>query len=146
MEVAVIIAAAILIVGCIIITAAVLLQETSSGDVSSAITGSSGDNYYERTKGNSKEAKLRRLTAILIGVFMAITLGVNLFAVHYKAPVPEINMNGDDLISFGTTEAGGTTAADGAATAEPGTTTDDVEDTTKKPARQAKTTTAAEQE
>ena len=42
--------------------------------MSSAMTGSSSNNFYEKNKGRTKEGKLRRWTIILGVIFAILTI------------------------------------------------------------------------
>ena len=51
-----------------------LIQTKDDGGVSSTITGSSTNNFYEKNKGKTKEGKLKRWTIILAVIFVVLTL------------------------------------------------------------------------
>lgn len=55
-----------------------LMQTKEDSGLSSTITGSSTNNFYEKNKGRTKEGKLKRWTVILSIIFaiLTITLGI----------------------------------------------------------------------
>ena len=62
---------------CLAIIILALLQSKQDEVLSSTITGSSANNFYEKNKGNTKEGKQKRWTIILgiILVILCIVLG-----------------------------------------------------------------------
>lgn len=57
---------------CIIILA--MLQTKEDSGLSTTITGSSTNNFYEKNKGRTREGKLKRWTIILSVVFAILTI------------------------------------------------------------------------
>ena len=51
-----------------------LIQTKEDGGLSSTITGSSTNNFYEKNKGRTKERKQKRWTIILSIVFAVLTI------------------------------------------------------------------------
>ncbi len=51
-----------------------LIQSKEDAGLSSTITGSSSDNYYEKNKANTKEGRQKRWTIILASVFAILTI------------------------------------------------------------------------
>ena len=51
-----------------------LIQTKEDGGLSSTITGSSTNNFYEKNKGRTKEGKQKRWTIILSIVFAVLTI------------------------------------------------------------------------
>ncbi len=51
-----------------------LIQTKDDAGLSSTITGSSTDNFYEKNKGRTKEGKLKRWTIILAIIFAILTI------------------------------------------------------------------------
>ena len=51
-----------------------LIQTKEDGELSSTITGSSTNNFYEKNKGRTKEGKQKRWTIILSIVFAVLTI------------------------------------------------------------------------
>lgn len=62
----------------IIIVILALVQAKEDAGLSSTITGSSTNNFFEKNKGRTKEGKQKRWTIILSIVFaiLTITLGI----------------------------------------------------------------------
>ncbi len=62
---------------CLAIIILAMLQSKQDEGLSSTITGSSANNFYEKNKGNTKEGKQKRWTIILgiILVILCIVLG-----------------------------------------------------------------------
>ena len=65
------------IVAIIVIILALLQSKEDSG-LSSTITGSSTNNFYEKNKGRTKEGKQKRWTIILAVVFVILTIGLGI--------------------------------------------------------------------
>lgn len=60
---------------CIALVIIVLSQEGKSANLTSSITGGGYDNsYWSKNKGNSKEAVLKKITAVLGFLFIAMAL------------------------------------------------------------------------
>lgn len=78
MEIAKYIILVIYIIVCIALIILATIQNSDKSGVSSTITGSSTNNFYEQNKGRTKEGKLKRLTIILgiLFVILAIALGI----------------------------------------------------------------------
>lgn len=51
-----------------------LIQSKEDAGLSSTITGSSTNNFYEKNKGRTKEGKQKRWTIILAVVFAILTI------------------------------------------------------------------------
>lgn len=51
-----------------------LIQTKDDAGLSSTITGSSTDNFYEKNKGRTKEGKQKRWTIILSILFAVLTI------------------------------------------------------------------------
>lgn len=65
---------AIYIVIALIIIVLALIQSKEDAGLSSTITGSSTDNFYEKNKGRTKEGKQKKWTIILSIVFAILTI------------------------------------------------------------------------
>ena len=65
------------IVSLIVIILA-LIQAKEDQGLSSTITGSSTDNFYEKNKGRTKEGKQKRLLIILTVVFVILTIALGI--------------------------------------------------------------------
>jgi len=55
-----------------------LIQSKEDAGLSSTITGSSTDNFYEKNKGKTKEGKQKRWTIILAIVFAILTIALGI--------------------------------------------------------------------
>ncbi len=62
---------------CVLIIALAMMQSKEDEGLSSTITGSSANNFYEKNKANTKEGKLKKWTMIsgLVLVILCIALG-----------------------------------------------------------------------
>jgi len=65
----------IVVLALIILT---LIQSKEDAGLSSTITGSSTDNFYEKNKGRTKEGKQKRWTIILAVVFVILTISLGI--------------------------------------------------------------------
>ena len=63
---------------CFALTALALIQSKEDAGLSSTITGSSTNNFFEKNKGRTKEGKQKRWTIILAILFaiLSIALGI----------------------------------------------------------------------
>ena len=55
-----------------------LIQSKEDAGLSSTITGSSTNNFFEKNKGRTKEGKQKRWTIILTVVFAILTVAVGI--------------------------------------------------------------------
>ena len=62
----------------IILIILTLMQTKDDAGLSSTITGSSTNNFYEKNKGRTKEGKLKRWTIILSIVFAVLTIALGI--------------------------------------------------------------------
>lgn len=76
-----IISAIALIIACVFIVLVVLMQETKT-NMSQAISGGSGDNFYQKNSGRTKEAKLNRIAVVCTVIFFVLALAVNIINTH----------------------------------------------------------------
>lgn len=81
MSVLEIIAAILLILACVFIVLVVLMQDSKQG-MSQTISGASGDNYYQKNSGRTREAKLARMTKTAAVVVFVVALLVNLITIY----------------------------------------------------------------
>lgn len=81
MSVLEIISAVLLILACIFIVLVVLMQDSNQG-MSQTISGTSGDNYYQKNSGRTKEAKLARMTKIAAIIVFVVALLVNVITIY----------------------------------------------------------------
>ena len=63
---------------CLAVTILAMIQSKDDAGLSSTITGSSTNNFYEKNKGRTKEGKQKRWTIILAILFaiLSIALGI----------------------------------------------------------------------
>ena len=59
---------------CFALTALALIQSKEDAGLSSTITGSSTNNFYEKNKGRTKEGKQKRWTIILGIAFFIVVI------------------------------------------------------------------------
>ncbi len=64
----------IYIIVCLALIIIAMMQSKDDAGMSSAMTGSSSNNFYEKNKGRTKEGKLRRWTIILGVIFAILTI------------------------------------------------------------------------
>lgn len=78
MEIAKTILIAIYVVVALALIILTLIQTKEDAGLSSTITGSSTNNFYEKNKGRTKEGKQKRWTIILAILFaiLSIALGI----------------------------------------------------------------------
>ena len=69
---------AVYIIVAIILIILTLIQTKDDAGLSSTITGSSTNNFYEKNKGRTKEGKLKRWTIILSIVFAVLTIALGI--------------------------------------------------------------------
>ncbi|MDE6021098.1 MAG: preprotein translocase subunit SecG [Ruminococcus sp.] len=69
----IIIGAAILLV-CLIITVICLMQEQKPQNATSALSGASNDSFYDKNRGRTKEARLKKITTVLTVLFFMMIL------------------------------------------------------------------------
>ena len=55
-----------------------LVQSKEDAGLSSTITGSSANNFFEKNKGRTKEGKQKRWTIILAVVFAVLTIALGI--------------------------------------------------------------------
>lgn len=120
-----IISAIILIIACVFIVIVVLMADTKT-QMSQTISGNSGDNYFGKNSGRTKEAMLNKATIVAAIVFFVLAILVNVFNVYFggsKTDDSSADSTGTDssvAFDFATSEA--TEEAGITVTAEAGTT------------------------
>ena len=67
---------AIYLVIALILIVLTLIQTKEDPGLSSTITGSSTNNFYEKNKGRTKEGKQKKWTVILSIVFVVLTIAL----------------------------------------------------------------------
>ena len=78
MQVIKIILTVILFIICFALTALALIQSKEDAGLSSTITGSSTNNFFEKNKARTKEGKQKRWTVILAIVFAVLTIALGI--------------------------------------------------------------------
>ena len=78
MEIAKTILIAIYVVVALALIILTLIQAKEDAGLSSTITGSSTNNFYEKNKGRTKEGKQKRWTVILAVVFAILTIALGI--------------------------------------------------------------------
>lgn len=78
MEIAKTILIAIYVVVALALIILTLIQTKEDAGLSSTITGSSTNNFYEKNKGRTKEGKQKRWTIILAIVFAILTIALGI--------------------------------------------------------------------
>lgn len=116
-----IISAIVLIIACVFIVIVVLMQDTKT-QMSQTISGNSGDNYFGKNSGRTKEAMLNKATTVAAIVFFVLAILVNVFNVYFggsKTEDTSADTTGSDIsVAFGditeeaTAEAGITVTAE----------------------------------
>lgn len=78
MEIVKTILIAIYVVVALALIILTLIQTKEDAGLSSTITGSSTNNFYEKNKGRTKEGKQKRWTVILAVVFAILTIALGI--------------------------------------------------------------------
>ena len=63
---------------CITLTILAMMQSKDDAGLSSTITGSSTNNFFEKNKGRTREGKLKRWTIILGIAFVIVTIALSI--------------------------------------------------------------------
>ena len=63
---------------CIALTIMAMMQSKDDAGLSSTITGSSTNNFFEKNKGKTREGKLKRWTIILGIAFVIVTIALSI--------------------------------------------------------------------
>lgn len=61
---------------CLVLVILTLIQSKGDEGLSSTITGSSSENFYEQNKGKTKEGRMKKWTIILGIVFAILTIAI----------------------------------------------------------------------
>ena len=61
---------------CLVLVILTLIQSKGDEGLSSTITGSSSENFYEQNKGKTKEGRMKKWTIILGIVFALLTIAI----------------------------------------------------------------------
>lgn len=78
MEIAKWILIVIYIIVAIALIILALIQSKEDSGLSSTITGSSTNNFFEKNKGRTKEGKQKRWTVVLIIIFAILTIALGI--------------------------------------------------------------------
>ncbi len=78
MEIAKGILIAIYLIVALVLIILTLIQVKEDPGLSSTITGSSTNNFFEKNKGRTKEGKQKKWTVILSIVFVILTIGLGI--------------------------------------------------------------------
>lgn len=78
-----IISGVVLVISSVLIILLVLFTDTHNSGISSAIGGSS-DSFFGKNGGNTREAKMDRITKISVVVFFVVALVVNIVSAYLK--------------------------------------------------------------
>lgn len=63
---------------CIALTILAMIQSKEDAGLSSTITGSSTNNFFEKNKGRTKEGKQKKWTIILGILFVIVTIALSI--------------------------------------------------------------------
>ena len=63
---------------CIALTILAMMQSKDDAGLSSTITGSSTNNFFEKNKGKTKEGRLKRWTIIFGIAFVIVTIALSI--------------------------------------------------------------------
>jgi len=74
MQIAKIILVVVDLIICVALTILAMMQSKDDAGLSSTITGSSTNNFFEKNKGRTKEGMLKRWTIILGVAFVIVTI------------------------------------------------------------------------
>ena len=105
-----IISAIVLIIACVFIVIVVLMQDTKT-QMSQTISGNTGDNYFGKNSGRTKEAQLNKamITAAIIFFILAMVVNVaNAYFGGCKSDDTSSSVVSEVSTSEGTAEDSGT--------------------------------------
>ena len=63
---------------CVALTILAMMQSKDDAGLSSTITGSSTNNFFEKNKGRTREGMLKRWTIILGVAFVLVTIALSI--------------------------------------------------------------------
>ena len=78
MEVVKIILVVVDLIVCVALTILAMMQSKDDAGLSSTITGSSTNNFFEKNKGRTREGMLKRWTIICGVAFVVITIATSI--------------------------------------------------------------------
>ena len=67
----------LLAIDCVALVVVVLMQQ-GKGQGLGALAGGNGDSYWERNKSRSTEGNLKKITRVLVVVFFALAVALNI--------------------------------------------------------------------
>ena len=73
-----------IVIGAVLLLISVLaiivcmMQEQKPQNATAALTGASNDSFYDKNRGRTKEARLRKITTILTVLFFALILFIDI--------------------------------------------------------------------
>jgi preprotein translocase subunit SecG len=73
----IVLGAALLLIS-VLITLICMLQEQKPQNATAALTGASNDSFYDKNRGRTKEARLRKFTTVLTILFFALILFIDI--------------------------------------------------------------------
>jgi preprotein translocase subunit SecG len=74
MSVLEIVLGAVLLVICLILVVICMMQEQKPQNATAALTGASNDSFYDKNRGRTKEARLKKVTFVCSLLFFALIL------------------------------------------------------------------------
>ena len=78
MQIAKIILVVVDLIICVALTILAMMQSKDDAGLSSTITGSSTNNFFEKNKGRTREGKLKRWTIISGIAFVLVTIALSI--------------------------------------------------------------------
>ena len=78
MQIAKIILVVVDLIICVALTILAMMQSKDDAGLSSTITGSSTNNFFEKNKGRTREGMLKRWTIILGVAFVIVTIATSI--------------------------------------------------------------------
>lgn len=115
-----IISAIVLIIACVFIVIVVLMQDTKT-QMSQTISGNSGDNYFGKNSGRTKEAQLNKAMITAAIIFFVLAMVVNIANAYFSGSKSDDTSSSvtSSVVSEVSTEEG---TAEDSGTAESGAT------------------------
>ena len=104
-----IISAIVLIIACVFIVIVVLMQDTKT-QMSQTISGNTGDNYFGKNSGRTKEAQLNKAMITAAIIFFILAMVVNIANAYFggskSSVVSEVSTSDGTAEDSGTAESG----------------------------------------
>ena len=113
-----IISAIVLIIACVFIVIVVLMQDTKT-QMSQTISGNTGDNYFGKNSGRTKEAQLNKAMITAAIIFFILAMVVNIANAYFggsksddtsssvtSSVVSEVSTSDETAEDSGTAESG----------------------------------------